>query len=119
MLDDKILRGTDVPPEGYLNNYIIEGTTESVEIKLKSLDWDGKNPTASILVHYNRSEINNVQIVLSGHREISRTMATTLWGPDLHKDSYVKFGSVDLAVPILMGRMSSDWVSNHPTGSLR
>ena len=64
-LDDQILRGTDVPPEGYLDNFIIEGTTESVEIKLKSLDWDGKTPMASILVHYNRAEITNVQIVLS------------------------------------------------------
>ena len=36
-LDDEILGGTNIPSVHYLENFIIEETSESVEAKLKSL----------------------------------------------------------------------------------
>ena len=66
ILDDQILQGTNVPPVQYLEKFIIEGMSESVEDQLKSMDWDGRTPTAAVLVHYNRPTVTNVQIQLVG-----------------------------------------------------
>ena len=111
-LNDNILKGNLPTPEGYLNNYVIEGTSESVETRLKALGWDGKQPRASIIIHFESKMVKHVQIAISGTKEIGKALASTLWGPDHHKDSYVKFESLDLAYPIFINTMTSGWVNN-------
>ena len=41
-LDDPVLKGNNVPPEGYFNNFLIEGTSELIEVRLNVIGWDGK-----------------------------------------------------------------------------
>ena len=38
-------------------------------------------------------------------------MATSLWGNDQDSGSYVKFKTLDLAVPIFINKMTSEWVN--------
>ena len=73
--------------------------SESVETRLKALGWDGKQPRASIIIHFESKMVKHVQIAISGTKEIGKALASTLWGPEYHKDSYVKFESIDLAHP--------------------
>ena len=49
-LSDKILKGNTPLPEGYLDEFVIDGTTESVEARLKAVGWDGSQPLASVFV---------------------------------------------------------------------
>ena len=51
-LEEQILKGNTIPPEGYLNNYLIDGTSESIETRLKVIGWDSNQPRASIVIHY-------------------------------------------------------------------
>ena len=81
-LNEDILKGGNNPPEGFFNEFLIEGTSEAVEIKLKEAGWDEKTPRASIIIHFESKEVRHVQLVISGIREIGRTMSTTLWGND-------------------------------------
>ena len=97
-LNDKIFKGNTPPPEGYLNNYIIDGTSESIETRLTAIGWDRKQLKASIVIHYASKLVKYMQLVISGTREIGRTLASTLWGVDHHKESYIKFESLDLAL---------------------
>lgn len=110
-LEDQILKGHSVPPEGYLNNYVIDGTSESIETRLKTLRWDRIQPKASIVIHYESKQVKFVQLVISGTREIGKAAATTLWGPDFYKDSYVKFEGLDLVYPVFINSMTSGWVN--------
>ena len=111
-LEEQILKGNTIPPEGYLNNYLIDGTSESIETRLKAIGRDGIQPRASIVIHYDSKQVKYVQLVISGTREIGRTLATTLWGSDFHKDSYVKFESLDLVYPIFINSMTSGWINS-------
>ena len=43
-LTDDILKGGKQPTEDFFAGFLIEGTTESVEAKLKEDGWDGKSP---------------------------------------------------------------------------
>ena len=90
-LSDDILKGNLLPPEGYMDNYVIEGTSEAVETRLKAQGWNGKQPRASIIIHFESKMVKHVQIAISGTKDKGRAPASTLWGPDNHKDSYVKF----------------------------
>ena len=60
-LTDDILKGGNQPPENFFAGFLIEGTTESVESKLKEEGWDGKSPRASIILHFEskKSEMSN------------------------------------------------------------
>ena len=51
-LTEDILRGGNQPPENFFVDFLIEGTSESVESKLKEEGWDGKSPRASIIIHF-------------------------------------------------------------------
>ena len=106
-LTDDILKGGNQPPENFFAGFLIEGTTESVESKLKEEGWDGKSPWASIILHFESKEVRNVQLILSGRRDIGKVLATSLWGNDQDSGSYVKFESLDLAVPIFINKMMS------------
>ena len=75
-LTDDILKGGKQPAEGFFADFLIEGTTESVEEKLKEDGWDGKSPRASIIIHFDSSEVRNVQLVLSGERDIGKVTKT-------------------------------------------
>ena len=66
MLDDAVFSGNNSPPEGYLTNYLVEGTTEAIDLRLKALGWDGKTLKASVIIHFEKKEVKHVQIVLSG-----------------------------------------------------
>ena len=77
-LTDDILKGGNQPPENFFTDFLIEGTTESVETKLKEEGWDGKSPRASIILHFESKEVRNVQLILSGRRDIGRALATSL-----------------------------------------
>ena len=79
-LSDDVLRGNLLPPEGYMDNYVIEGMPEAVEERLKTAGWNGKQPRYSVLVHFESKMVKYVQILISGKKEIGRTMANTLWG---------------------------------------
>merc|ERR1712112_68466 len=46
-------------------------------------------------------------------------MATTLWENDQHKDSYIKFESLDLAVPIFINKMTSGWINHSLSWNLK
>ena len=118
-LNEDILKGGNTPTEGFFNGYLIDGTTESVETKLKEAGWDGRTPKASIIVHYKAKDVCHVQLVTSGNKDIGRMMATTLWGSDQHKDSYVKFDSLDLASPLFINTMTSRWLCPSPNWSLK
>ena len=69
-----------------MDNYVIEGTSEAVEERLKTTGWDGKTQKASVQVFFESNLVKYVQILISGTKEIGRTMASTLWGQDHHKD---------------------------------
>ena len=118
-LDDPILKASNVPPEGYFNNYLIDSTSESIEVRLKAIGWDGKQPRASVLIHFESKQVKHVQLVISWSRDIGKTMAPTLWGPELHKDSYVKFEILDLAFTMFINAMTSGWVSASPYWQLK
>ena len=118
-LNEEILKGGNTPTEGFFNEFLIEGTTEAVEIKLREAGWDGRTPRASIIIHFESKEIRHVQLVISGNKDIGRTMATTLWGSEQHKDSYVKFDSLDLAVPIFINTMTSGWLNQSLSWNLK
>ena len=77
-LTNDILKGGNQPPENVFTGFLIEGTTESVETKLKEEGWDGKSPRASIILHFESKEVRNVQLILSGRRDIGRALATSL-----------------------------------------
>ena len=77
-LTDDILKGGKQPTEDFFAGFLIEGTTESVEEKLKGDGWDGKSPKASIIIHFESNEVRNVQLVLSGKRDIGKVLATSL-----------------------------------------
>ena len=53
----------------------------------------------------------HVQIAISRTKEIGKALASTLWGPEHHKDFYVKFESIDLAHPIFINTMTSGWIN--------
>ena len=112
-LTDDILKGGNQPPEDFFAGFLIEGTSESVENKLKEDGWDGKTPRASIILHFESKEIHNVQLILSGRRDIGKVLATSLWGSDQDSGSYVKFESLDLAVPIFINKMTSEWMNTN------
>ena len=118
-LTEDILRGGNQPPENFFVDFLIEGTTESVELKLKEEGWDGKSPRASVVIHYDSKEVRNVQLILSGRRDIGRVLATSLWGNDQDSDSYVKFESLDLAIPIFINKMTSEWINTSLNWNLK
>ena len=118
-LTDDILKGGRQPPEDFFAGFLIEGTTESVESKLKEDGWDGKSPRASIILHFESKEVRNVQLVLSGKRDIGKALATSLWGSDQDSGSYVKFESLDLALPIFINKMTSEWINSNVNWSLK
>ena len=118
-LTDDILKGGRQPPEDFFAGYLIEGTTESVKAKLKEDGWDGKSPRASIIILFDSNEVRNVQLVISGKIDIGKVLATTLWGSDQDSSSYVKFESLDLAIPIFINRMTSDWVNSNVNWNLK
>ena len=66
---------------------------------------------------FRKKEVQNTQNVLSGLREIGWTMAATLWGSELHKDSYVEFEPLDLEVPIFINNMTSGSITKTSTDS--
>ena len=107
-LTDDILKGGKQPADGFFANYLIEGTTESVEDKLREDGWDGKSPRASIIIHFEAFEVRHVQLILSGKRDIGKVLATSLWGSDQDAGSYVKFEALDLATPFFINKMTSD-----------
>ena len=118
-LDDSFLNSNNVPPEGYFNNYLIDCTSDSIEVRLKAIGWDGKQPRASVLIHFESKQVKHVQLVISWSRYIGKTMAPTLWGPELHKDNYVKFESLDLASTTFINTMTSGWISISPHWQLK
>ena len=69
-LNDEVLKGVNNPPEGFFKNYLIDGTTEAVEVRLRALGWDGKQPKASVILHFKAREIKHFQLVISGKRDI-------------------------------------------------
>ena len=75
-LTDDIFKGGKQPADGFFADFLIEGTSESVENKLKEDSWDGKSPRASIIIHFDSSEVRNVQLVLSGERDIGKVTKT-------------------------------------------
>ena len=56
-LTDDILKGGNQPSENFFADFLIEGTTESVETKLKEEGWDRKSPRASIILHFESKEV--------------------------------------------------------------
>ena len=56
-LSGDVLKGNLLPPEGYMDNYVIE----AVEKRLKAQGWDGQQPTASIIVHFESKKVKHVQ----------------------------------------------------------
>ena len=113
-LTDDVLRGNLLPPEGYMDNYVIEGTSEAVEERLKALGWDCKSQRASVIVFFESSMVKYIQIIISGTKELRRATASTLWGQEHHKDSYVKFEPLDLAYLVFIGKMTSHWITQAP-----
>ena len=77
-LNDEILKGNTPPPEGYLNNYVIDGTSEALETRLKAIGWDGTQPRASGIIHFESQQVKYVHLVISGTREMGKTLASTL-----------------------------------------
>ena len=118
-LNDDIFKGSKQPTNGFFADFLITGTTESVEDKLKEDGWDGKSPRASIIILFDSNEVRNVQLVISGKIDIGKVLATTLWGSDQDSSSYVKFESLDLAIPIFINRMTSDWVNSNVNWNLK
>ena len=118
-LNDDIFKGNKQPTNGFFADFLITGTTESVEDKLKEDGWDGKSPRASIIILFDSSEVRNVQLVISGKIDIGKVLATTLWGSDQDSSSYVKFESLDLAIPIFINRMTSDWINSNVIWNLK
>ena len=118
-LNDDIFKGSKQPTNGFFADFLITGTTESVEDKLKEDGWDGKSPRASIIILFDSSEVRNVQLVISGKIDIGKVLATTLWGSDQDSSSYVKFESLDLAIPIFINRMTSDWINSNVNWNLK
>ena len=118
-LNDDIFKGRKQPTNGFFADFLIEGTTESVEDKLKEDGWDGKSPRASIIILFDSSVVRNVQLVISGKIDIGKVLATTLWGSDQDSSSYVKFESLDLAIPIFINRMTSDWINSNVNWNLK
>ena len=118
-LNDDIFKGSKQPTNGFFADFLITGTTESVEDKLKEDGWDGKSPRASIIILFDSSEVRNVQLVISGKIDIGKVLATTLWGSDQDSSSYVKFESLDLAIPIFINRMTSDWINSNVIWNLK
>ena len=118
-LNDDIFKGSKQPTNEFFADFLITGTTESVEDKLKEDGWDGKSPRASIIILFDSNEVRNVQLVISGKIDIGKVLATTLWGSDQDSSSYVKFESLDLAIPIFINRMTSDWVNSNVNWNLK
>ena len=118
-LNEDIFKGSKQPTNGFFADFLITGTTESVEDKLKEDGWDGKSPRASIIILFDSSEVRNVQLVISGKIDIGKVLATTLWGSDQDSSSYVKFESLDLAIPIFINRMTSDWINSNVIWNLK
>ena len=75
-LDDPVLKCNNVPPDGYFNNFLIDGNSESIEVRLKAIGWDGKQPKALVLIHFESKQVKHVQLIISGSRDIGRTMVT-------------------------------------------
>ena len=117
-LDDEILKGVNAPTEGFFNEFLIEGTTEAIENKLRQAGWDGRTPRASIIIHFESKEILHVQLVISGYKDIGHTMATTLWGSEQHEGAHVKFGHLDLAIPIFINTVTSRWLNQRLSWNL-
>ena len=90
---DEVLKGNQVPPEGYINNYVIDCISEAVEERLRESGWDGETPIASVIVFFESSMVKYTQIIISGTKELGRAAASTLLGQEHHKDSYVRFES--------------------------
>ena len=86
---------------------MIDGTSEAVETRLKAIGWDWSQPIASVIIHFKAQQVKHVELVISGTRDIMKTLASTLCGPDHDRESYVKFESLDLAYPIFMNTMIS------------
>ena len=84
-LTDDVLRGNLVPPDSYMDNYVIEGTSEAVEERLKASGWDGEAPRASVIVFFESSMVKYIQIIISGTKKLGRAAASTLWGQEHHK----------------------------------
>ena len=49
-LNDEILKGNIPPPEGYLNEFVIDRTTKSVKARLGAVGWDRSQPLASVII---------------------------------------------------------------------
>ena len=67
-LNDEILKGNTPPPEGYLNIYMIDRTSEAVETRLKAIGWEGIQPKASVIIHFESQQVMHVQLVISRTR---------------------------------------------------
>ena len=77
-LTDDVLRGNLLPPEGYMDNYVIGGMSQAVEERLKESGWDGKTPRASVIVFFVSSMVKYTQIIISGTKVLGRAAASTL-----------------------------------------
>ena len=109
-LDDQVLKECNVPPEEFMANYIIPGGSEIVDHRLRQFGWDGVTPTAALGLHVEEGKITGYQIFLMGSKEIGRMLASTLWGENLDKESYVKIDPVDLALSTVLGGLVSNWI---------
>ena len=65
---------------------------------------------ASVIVQYEPCEVTNVELDINRTREVGKPLASTLWGSDHNKESYVKFKTLDLSHPVFMTSMISRWV---------
>ena len=109
-LTENVFIGWTEPDTDTLNTYVVEGGSEVVEDKLKSMGWTADSPAAAISVFYGNQEVTNTQIFLCGFKDVGRISAATIWGDHMSKESYVKIDPVDLSLVTIMGRMVADWV---------
>ena len=60
-----------------------------------------------MIVQYEPCEVTNVELDINRTREVGKPLASTLWGSDHDKESYVKFETLDLSHPVFMTSMIS------------
>ena len=99
-LTDPILTGKKDPSPDVLKEFTITGGSETVEIKLKSHRWNGKDPIATVGVHINNGEVVNSEIFTLGFKEAGRMSLVSVWGDQFSPDDYLKLESVDLALAL-------------------
>ena len=59
-LHDSISKGNNLPPDSYFANYLIEETSEVIELRLKALGWDRKSLKASVIIYFKSKEVKYV-----------------------------------------------------------